>query len=259
MTSAWNPHQYDRFRNERSRPFFDLAAMVVPIPGGRAVDLGCGTGQLTRLLHDRCQAAETVGVDSAETMLAESARHAGNGLRFERADIAEYQPTSPFDLVFSNAALQWLPDHEQLFSRLTGWIAPGGQLAVQMPANHDHASHLEASAVAGEAPFRTALDGYVREFPVREPEWYAALLDELGYVAQHVRLQVYVHHLAGRDEVVEWMRGTLLVDYQRRLSPALFDRFLERYRERLLRRLSDSRPFFFPFKRLLLWGRRLSA
>ena len=88
------------------------------------------------------------------------------------------------------------------------------------------------------------------------PETYAAVLDRLGYVAQHVRLQVYVHHLDSRAGVVEWVKGTLLTEYERRLSPEDFARFLERYRARLLPLLEDARPYLYPFKRILMWGQR---
>ena len=150
-------------------------------------------------------------------MLERSASHAGEGLTFELGDIAEWAPSEPFDLVFSNAALHWVDDHAALFARLTSALAPGGQLAVQVPANHDHPSHLVAERVAGEEPFREALGGYVRRTPVLAPERYAELLHRLGYGSQHVRLQVYLHVLPEPGAVVDWVKGTLLTDYRRRL------------------------------------------
>lgn len=256
MTSPWNPEQYARFRDERSQPFFDLLDMVQPVPGGRVGDLGCGTGELTKVLHERLGARETIGIDNSETMLAKSAAFAGNGLRFKLGTIARFAPSRPFDVVFSNAALQWLPDHAKLFERLTAGLAEGGQLAVQMPANHDHPSHLTAHRLAAEEPFRTELGGYVRDWPVQPLEWYAALLDRLGYRQQHVRLQVYGHHLPSREEVVEWVKGTLLTDYEQRMSRETYGLYLERYRERLLPQLEDARPYFYAFKRILIWARR---
>lgn len=256
MGSPWNPGQYEKFRDERSQPFFDLLAMVEPCPGGRAVDLGCGTGALTRALHERTQATETIGIDSSETMLAGSAAFAGDGLRFEQAEIAAFTPNRSFDVVFSNAALQWVDDHAQLIPRITSYVAPRGQLAVQMPANNDHPSHVTAHEVAAEEPFRSAMGGYVREWPVRPPEWYADELDRLGFAQQSVRLQVYGHHLESREGVVEWVRGTLLTDYERRMSAELYARFLARYRERLMAKIEDRRPFFYAFKRVLIWGKK---
>jgi trans-aconitate 2-methyltransferase len=255
MTDTWDPAQYERFQRERSAPFWDLLDLVESCPGGRVVDLGCGTGELTRSLHERTAAASTLGIDSSQTMLAQSAEHAGQGLTFELGDIAEWVPPAPVDVVFSNAALHWIEDHDALFARLTEALAPRGQLAVQVPANHDHPSHLVAERVAAEEPFRSALAGYVRRTPVLAPERYALLLQRLGYASQHVRLQVYLHRLPGPGAVVDWVKGTLLTDYRRRLTEGEYEHFLARYGDLLAAELPDQQPFPFPFKRILLWGR----
>jgi trans-aconitate 2-methyltransferase len=254
-TDAWDPAQYERFERERSAPFFDLLDLVEPCPGGRVVDLGCGTGELTRALHERTGASSTVGLDSSQAMLRRSAEHAGGGLTFELGDIADWAPSRPVDLIFSNAALHWIDDHDELLTRLTGVLLPGGQLAVQVPANHDHPSHLVAERVAGEEPFRAALGGYVRHTPVLAPERYAQLLHRLGFRSQHVRLQVYLHVLPDAGAVVDWVKGTLLTDYRRRLPDRVYEDFVARYRELLAAELSDERPFPFSFKRVLVWGR----
>jgi trans-aconitate 2-methyltransferase len=251
----WSPDQYDRFRVERQQPFHDLLALVHPAPAMRVVDLGCGTGELTQVLHRHLRARETVGLDSSPAMLARTAAFAGDGLRFEHGDIGTFAAKRSYDLVFSNAALHWLPDHPALLERLASTLADGGQLAVQVPANHDHASHVVAAEVAGEEPFRGALGG-PPPHGVLAPEEYAVLLQKLGHREQHVRLQVYGHRLPDRAEVIEWVKGTLLTAYQRRLPAELYDQFLTRYRERLLARLEDTRPYFFPFKRILFWARR---
>jgi trans-aconitate 2-methyltransferase len=257
---AWNPDQYTRFRAERSQPFFDLLGLVRVRPGMRAVDLGCGTGQLTAEMHRRLGARETRGVDSSSAMLAEASAVAGGGLTFEQADLRDFavrpDNAGAFDLALSNAALQWVPEQAAVIEALTGLLAPDGQVAIQVPSNEDHTSHVVAREVAAEEPFRSALGGHVRRFSNLSPEGYAALLDRLGYAEQHVRLQVYAHHLPAREEVVEWVRGSLLTDYQRRLTPELFDAFLARYRATLMSRLEEVRPFFYPFKRILVWGRR---
>jgi trans-aconitate 2-methyltransferase len=260
MRDSWDPACYERFADERSAPFHDLLALIRPIPGGRAADLGCGTGALTLELHRHVRARETLGIDSSVAMLERARPLAGDGLRFEPGDIATFGQDGHaggdrgWDLICSNAALHWVPDHPALLARLVPVLAPGGQLAVQVPANFDHPSHVVAAELAGEEPFRGALDGYRRLGPVEPAERYAEILDRLGFVEQHVRLQVYGHHLAGREAVVEWVRGTLLTDYQRRMPAELFERFLDRYRERLLPLLDERRPHFYPFKRVLLWG-----
>jgi trans-aconitate 2-methyltransferase len=145
-----------------------------------------------------------------------------------------------------------VPGHPSLFRRLHDLLVPGGELAVQMPANFDHPAHLIAAQVAAEEPFTEPLGGYVRVSPVLPPEAYAALLHELGFAEQHVRLQVYGHVLDSAMEVVEWTRGTLLTDYEARMPAAVFGAFLERYRERLLRAIGDRRPYFYTFKRILM-------
>lgn len=258
VQDAWNPTQYERFRSERSQPFFDLLSLVRPRPGMRVVDLGCGTGELTRALHDRLAARETLGLDRSEAMLEKSRGHAVAGLRFVRRDLLDFcdEPDGPWDLVFSNAALHWVPHHDRVLPKLFAGLGPGGQLAVQVPANHAHPAHVTAGEVAGEEPFRTALGGYRYESPVLLPEEYARLLHELGCREQRVRLEVYGHRLASREDVVEWTKGTLLTDYEHRLPADLFESFVARYRERLLPRLADTRPYFFPYKRILLWAER---
>jgi trans-aconitate 2-methyltransferase len=253
----WDPVRYERFAAERNAPYFDLLALVRAIPGGRAADLGCGTGALTLELHRRVHAAETLGLDTSAAMLERAAALASGGLRFAQGDIAEFgtgETGGRWDLIFSNAALQWVPDHPRLLERLSATLASGGQLAIQVPSNHDHISHLVATEIAAEEPFRGAMNAYQRVNPVETPERYAELLERLGFVEQHVRLQIYPHHLAGPEQVIEWSRGTLLTDYQRRMPAELFERFLAAYRERLLPRLDQRRPYFYPFKRILLWA-----
>ena len=256
MTSPWNPAQYERFRDERSQPFFDLLELVVPTPGATAVDLGCGTGELTKLLHEKFQARETVGVDSSETMLARSAPFAGKGLRFELGNITDFAPVSAVDLLFSNAALQWVEAHEEVFPRLLDRVALGGQVAIQMPDNDDFVSHAIAKEAAREEPFLSAMDGYVRSWPVKPPEWYAMLLDRMGFAEQNVSLRIYGHQLESREGVIEWVKGTYLTDYEKRLSPELYSLYLERYRQRLFGVVEDRRPFFYPYRRILIWGRK---
>ena len=244
----WDPTQYERFKDERAQPFRDLASLIERRPRMRVVDLGCGTGELTRELHDQLAAEETVGIDSSETMLLKSASFGSEVLRFERGEIETFVADCPFDLIFSNAALHWVPDHERLFARLVALLSPHGQLAVQMPANHDHPSHRIASEVG-------ALFGIpTRTVNVPPPEWYAALLHRLGFARQHVRLQVYGHVLPSTEGVVEWTKGTTLTPYREALLPERYDEFLAAYTTRVVEELGDSRPYFYTFKRVLMWA-----
>ena len=216
------------------------------------VDLGCGTGDLTLELHQRLAARETLGIDSSAAMLAKAPQ--AEGLRFEASAIEKFAPGEPFDVVFSNAALHWVEDHPALFRRLADAVAEGGQLAVQMPMNDEHASHQTAFELARSPEFKRLLGGFSRRPPLAEPAQYATWLHGLGFARQHVRLQIYGHLLDRRDDVIEWVRGTLLTDYQKRLQPADWERFLERYRQLLLPQLADEEPFFYTYPRLLIWA-----
>ena len=244
---SWSPEQYERFQAERKQPFLDLVALIERHPRMRVVDLGCGTGELTRELHETLAAEETVGIDDSETMLLKSGHFQGQMLHFERGSIEAFVTDKPYDLVFSNAAMHWIAAHDKLLVRLTNFLAIDGQIAIQMPANDSHPSHRVAADVAR--------DFGVSERPayVLEPEAYAELLYRLGYKRQHVRMQVYGHLLPSADDVVEWVRGALLTYYEAQLG-AKYAEFLEAYRKRLHTVLGEERPFFYTYKRILLWG-----
>lgn len=255
---SWNPDQYARFKNERTQPFHDLLAMVEPRPGMRAIDLGCGTGEFTRHLHDTLGCAETIGLDNSPAMLGRAAAYEAAGVRFALGDFGAIRDgqvapgiDGPFDLVFSNAALHWLGDHHALIPRIASLLAPGGQLVVQVPMNGDHPSHVAAAAVAREEPFASALGGHVRIFGTLAPEAYAELLWHLGAPDPHCVARVYGHVMASAADVVEWVKGTLLTDYQARLSPEMFAAFVARYREALRAILGEQAPYFYAFKRVL--------
>ena len=243
----WSPEQYLRFEKERAQPFFDLLSLVEPRPQMRVVDLGCGTGALTRELHEKLGANETTGIDRSAEMLAKARSLASDSLNFEQGDIATFA-AADVDLVFSNAALHWIADHERLFRRLIGFLRPGGQLAVQMPWNDDHPSHRiarETAAAFGLTPQRAEL---------LSPENYASLLHESGMARQHVRVQVYGHLLPRASGVVEWVKGSTLTEYREPLGPVRYEEFLVEYSRRLLAEIGDGAPYFYTFKRVLIWG-----
>jgi trans-aconitate 2-methyltransferase len=260
---CWDPNVYERFERERAQPFFDLAGLCSPVPGGRAVDLGCGTGKLTAELHHLVSAKHTSGLDNSPAMLEKAALIANDHVDFAERDIAEFGASSEeperYDLVFSNAALQWVAhDHREVLAQWRAALRPGGQLAVQMPANADHPSHHLSAALAREEPFLSAFDGAPPPDPVLGvllPEQYAEALYDLGFSEQHVRLQVYGHVLPSTASVVDWVSGTSLTRFRSRLSPEMYEEFVDAYRERLLAVLGDREPYFYGFKRILLWGR----
>ena len=248
-TDAWDPGQYTRFRAERDQPFLDLLSLVEPVEAPVVVDLGCGDGRLTALAHERLGAASTLGIDSSPAMLAEAPT--ADGLTFELGDIGAW--TGEADVIVANAALQWVPDHPAVLRQWRASLHPGGQLAVQVPSNADHPSHLVAAEVAEE------LGVPIEPDPVQQnvllPEAYAQLLVDLGAERPHVRLQVYVHPMGSSADVVEWVKGTTLTRVKRVTDDAGYERFLDRYRTRLLDTIGDRSPYTYLFKRVLFCAR----
>jgi len=252
---AWDPDLYLRFGGPRLRPAADLLARVPPVEAREVVDLGCGTGNVTRLLAERWPGARVVGVDSSPEMLARAKAELPE-LRWVEGDVAVWEPAGPVDVVASNATLHWLDDHETLLSRFAGWLRPGGVLAIQMPASFDEPSHVEAFEVARTGPWSGKYDR-LRARPVADPRqyvtWLSAHVEDLD-----VWTSTYVHLLEGDDPVVEWTSATLLRPLLGPLDGAEREEFLRRYRERMAAAypaLGNGRTPF-PFRRLFIVARR---
>ena len=250
----WDPKQYHKFQAERSAPFFDLLALVEVRPDLRVVDLGCGTGELTRQLAEALPGSDVTGIDSSSQMLdaARASAFSIPRLRFEQGDQA--QLTGEWDLIFSNAALHWSEDHPALISRLYKRLAPGGQLAVQVPSNHNHISHQIYRETASEEPFRTVLNGFQRDAPVLSIDEYASILFQCGAEDIVVFEKVYPHVLEDSDAVVEWISGTALVPYFERLMEQKVE-FVNAIRIRMRAAFSET-PVFYPFRRILFSARK---
>ncbi len=178
---GWDPDQYNRFAVEREQPFFDLVGLVEHDGAPEVADLGCGDGRLTAQLHRSLGAAATVGVDRSEAMIERTASHVGDGVCFQLGDIGLFERPDAFDVVFANASLQWVPDHPTVLGRWARSLRPGGQLAVQVPSNADHPSHLVAAEVAADFLHDPPPDAVAENVLV--PERYAAVLDDLGFGA----------------------------------------------------------------------------
>lgn len=253
MAESWNPQQYNAFAAQREQPFWDLAGLLEKVADPSVADLGCGDGRLTAALHERLGARATVGVDSSQAMLSEACAREGAGVDFESGDIAAWQGAEQ-DIVFSNAALQWVADHRSVLARWRAALSASGQLAVQVPCNADHPSHLVAGQLGEEWLGAQAPADPVRD-NVLAPEAYALLLAQLGFERQHVRLQVYLHRLASSADVVEWVKGTSLTRFKTALTADDYTGFLQEYRSRLLAKIGEHSPYLYSFKRILMWGR----
>lgn len=250
---TWDVARYERFRAQRERPALDLLDLLAPAPGGRAADLGCGTGRHTVALHRHVGAGETLGVDTSPRMLEESRAWRVPGVRFELADLTDVG--GGWDVLYANASLQWVADHRALLPHLASKLRPGGQLAFQVPANFDHPSHT----VADEVGRGFGLDPLDRAIDVLGPADYAELLHGCGFGELDVTLRIYGHEMERTDEVVDWVSGTLLTRFERQLPPERFEEFLAEYRKTLLAELGDpsgAQPYFYAFPRILCRARR---
>lgn len=208
---TWDPDRYLTYADERGRPFVELLARINADPR-RVVDLGCGPGNLTRLLADRWPGAEVRGVDSSPEMIQRAretrpARETGS-LEFEVADLRDWlaHDEEPVDVLISNATLQWLPDHLDLIPALVGRVRPGGWLAFQVPGNFDEPSHTLRRDLAAEAPYAEHTAG-VAVPDSHEPATYLEALVAAG-CAPDVWETTYLHVLTGPDPVFTWVSGT---------------------------------------------------
>lgn len=255
---TWDPDLYDRFKPQRDRPALDL---LLRIPGDldpREIwDLGCGTGEHAAVLAARHPSARVHGLDSSAQMLARA--HARQvEVDWVLADLADFAPKAPPDLIFTNAALQWAPDHAALIPRLASSLAGEGVFASQMPTAHDCDWHLALRALAAEAAWVDRLRDVRGVQPVAAPERY---YDWLSPICAEIDIwsATYLHVLEGRDPAVEWMRGTALRPYLDALTdPAEREAFLADYRTRV-RAVLPPRPdgtTLFPFPRLFILARR---
>jgi trans-aconitate 2-methyltransferase len=262
--SDWDAGRYLKFAGPRARPALDLLARLDDLQPRRICDLGCGTGHVTRLLAERWPEAAVDGVDGSDEMLKRAGAVPGR-IAWQQGDIAGWEAGEPVDLIFSNAALHWVPGHAALLPRLMRQLSPGGVLAVQIPWNWDRPSHrlirkvLEEDGPGGGPISKATVPAGLARAPVPRPADY---LDILETTAGEVDLWStdYVHRLEGPSPVLEWTRGTTLRPVMEMLAPAESERFLEAYG----RRLAEAYPprpdgtTLFPFRRLFIIARRKS-
>ena len=224
MPMRWDPAQYGRYANERNRAFLDLVARIGATSPQHVVDIGCGPGYLTGLLAKRWPAARVEGIDSSSEMIAETS--SVSGVSFSVGDAADWRPPPGVDVIVSNAALQWVPDHQSLMMQWAASLPRGGWLAVQVPGNFHAPAHILMRALAESPPWRNQLGPLVDHHDWSgTPESYATALLGAGLVAD-VWETTYQHVLAGADPVLEWLRGTALRPLLAELSPAEATEFL---------------------------------
>ncbi|MCT9812862.1 trans-aconitate 2-methyltransferase [Acidovorax sp. Be4] len=248
--SDWNPALYLRFAEERTRPASELLARVAHPGPTHVVDLGCGPGNSTELLLQRFPQARILGIDNSAAMLAE-ARQRLPQLAFDQADIADWAPSQAPDLIYANAALQWVGGHEQLIPRLFAALAPGGVLAIQMPDNFEEPSHRLMREVAGMPAFAAHIDVQTVRGRFLRPihDYYDLLANHAAQV--DVWHTIYQHPMADAQAIVQWLRSTGLKPFVESLPQALQTAFLEEYE----RRVAQAYPARADGRRLLAFPR----
>ncbi|NIJ53843.1 methyltransferase domain-containing protein [Dyadobacter arcticus] len=249
---AWNPETYNQFKSERFTPFYDLLTLVKVKSGMNVIDLGCGTGELTRKLAEALPDSVVLGIDSSEEMLNDSKAFVNHHLRFERRSIEEQiQLDEKYDLVFSNAAVQWVENHELVFPKIISMLKPGGQLVIQMPAQNHNISNRMLNELAAKEPFKSALQNWTRTSPVLDIDHYAKILYENGSREMTVFEKIYPLILKDSSALFDWVSGTALIPFTERLEGEMQEAFIEAYKK-ILNGQFEKSPVFYPFKRIVL-------
>ena len=251
---SWNPSVYLTFADERTRPAADLLARVPSEKPAHVADLGCGPGNSTGLLVKRWPDAQVEGIDSSPAMI-ETAKKSGVKADFVLADIAAWKPDAAYDVIFSNATYQWLPDHAVLLPRLMGFVTKGGVFAFQVPNNQYAPSHTLMRDVAAQGPWAEKLAN-VRGIFVEKAQTYFDILSPHA-ASVDIWTTEYLHVLDGEDAVFKWVSGTGLRPFLDALDGAERERFATEYKARLnivYPRRADGKTLL-PFSRLFAVAR----
>jgi trans-aconitate 2-methyltransferase len=253
----WDPGQYLRYADERARPFHDLLSRVQAPDPGYVADLGCGPGNLTAVLADRWPEAEVVGVDNSPEMISAAREQVGQrqSFSFVLADLRDWRPERPVDVLISNAVLQWVPGHLDMIRQWPGLLAPGGWLAFQLPGNFDQPTHAILLDLVTSDRWGPLLAGVSLNRQAADPAGYLDLLAGAGCLVDAWET-TYLHVLHGADPVVQWYRGTGLRPVLSALEPGQAEQFLADYSKRITAAYPAA-PYgtVLPFRRVFVVAR----
>lgn len=250
----WNPEVYNKFKDIRFKPFADLMDFVKPETTGKAIDLGCGTGEQSIFLAEKFLELDFLGVDSSAEMLAKSKAYERENLHFEQFSIEEVANSDKkWDLIFSNAALQWSDHHEELFPKLINLVDSGGQFAVQMPVQNENKLNKILHELVDEEPFKSFLKGWKRESPVLSMDEYAQILFDGGLEEIQVMQKVYPIIAQNHDELYDFISGSALIPYMERFQEDQKELFVTEYKKRIAKDFPKL-PAIYAFKRIFLYG-----
>lgn len=252
----WNPEIYNQFKNIRYQPFFDLMEFISPENLKNAIDIGCGTGEQTHILSQKFEGANFLGIDSSPEMLAKSKEFESDNLEFKLASVEEFiQSNQKYDLIFSNAALQWSDDHDELFPKLISHLTQNGQFAVQMPMQADNILNKILLKLAQEKPYRDFLNGWKREPTMLSIDEYAQIMFDGGLKDIQIIQKVYPIIADDADKLFNFISGSALIPYMERLSEEQQEIFVSEYKSRI-QNVFKKFPAIYAFKRLLLYGKK---
>lgn len=252
----WNPEVYNQFKNIRYQPFFDLAENIESEGLKKAIDIGCGTGEQTKILSGKFSDTHFLGIDSSAKMLQKSADFRSENLEFRQQTIEElYSSEEKYDLVFSNAALQWSDHHEKLFPKLLSLVSENGQFAVQMPLQAENVLNQILFQLASEEPFETQLQNWNRVSPVLSLDEYAEMMFDAGLKKLNIVIKVYPIIAENAEELFQFISGSALIPYLERLATNDQDTFIREYKKRIAENFNTF-PAIYAFKRMLLYGKK---
>lgn len=252
----WNPEVYNQFKDVRYLPFFDLIRFISPDGLKKAIDIGCGTGEQTHILSERFPDAEFLGIDSSSEMLAQSEAFKNKRLSFKRGTVEElYNSTDTWDLIFSNAALQWSDKHEELFPKLLSLLSENGQFAVQMPLQAENMLNQILFQLASEEPYKSLLQNWNRVSPVLSLDEYSKMMFEYGLKDLQISIKVYPIIAENAEKLFQFISGSALIPYLERLEGSAKQQFIEEYKKRIAEKF-EKFPAIYAFKRILLYGRK---
>ncbi len=249
----WDPSQYLTYADERVRPFRELLSRIHVKNPGSIVDLGCGPGNATLILAALWPDAQIIGIDNSPEMIAEAeSLEVPSRLTFRAGDIRTYRPERPTDVLVSNAVLQWVPGHLELFKLLIDSVTMNGWFAFQVPAMAKNPSHALLRELADEPRWKYRLEPFNRSQSIEEPATYIETLTDLGCEVDAWET-TYYQMLPGDDAVLEWTKGSVLRPYLTALDPGESELFLDRYRE-ILREAYPPHPYgtVYPFRRIFV-------
>lgn len=250
----WNPDVYNQYKEIRYKPFYDLAALIIDDHQSHAIDIGCGTGEQTLLLSQKFKQTTFLGIDSSEEMLAEAKEITQERLSFKQQSIESFiADDSRWDLIFSNAALQWVDNHEQLFPQLISKLNKDGQFAVQMPLQNDNILNILLDRLVQEKPFHTKLRGFRRVSPVLSLDQYAQIMFEQGLKDIDISIKTYPIIADNALDLYQFIAGSALIPYMEKLEQDLQVLLKDNFIERIATHFKRF-PAIYPFKRMLMYG-----